>query len=714
MIDALRRRFRRARNDRGALLVIAIIIVTIVAVVTGLVLTRGEGSLRATIALRDAARTSYAADAGAKVAINALRTGANAGAGTSPSYFVDADGTGCFGFDGTLENPTNPRDTLVLDNLMPKASGETQQAMSARVECRPDDDTGVNGSAVPINNSNKPGYAIVTLDGPLNTEDTLKVHGGVYSNSAINGSVSLSAGDVRAVGSCTQTTVTAPGTKQCNTGTPLADPNYGDDLGAIVPPLRKPPTTCVSNVAIFEPGYYDNAATLTTASNLCALAWFKPGTYYFDFHNDSCANVCPSSLFGTGGNTWRLNGRKLIGGTWRGAGGNTNTPPPSGIDMNEEEDGVRVPTCVSPITDVNAEGVQFVFGGSSRLYIDQNTEMELCGTYHANKPPIVMYGLKNGSTPTAANANGLDVTGVGPVGNFVQATVPNLKNVDGVQATNANLAFWARNSSGANSNQPSSMTVSGFAPGTALPKGSVLTGATLRVTHRSTGAANAMTLTPNLGTGAITYTLPPRATLGTETINLTARTGWAAFQQAVHDEGFNGASFKFDASLGKNQISQLDAVTLDLTYYVPVLRGQSGTCVATGTSCPLVSMKNGNNKILLYLQGTTYAPLGYFDILLGNFSAEVAKFGVVARQLDFAITNGNPSHTGPIFEIPDNSPGFGFDTTLVNLDVYVCPGTSCTSGGELALNAKVKVFDDGDPYAAGDREISVLSWSHTR
>ncbi|KRB72726.1 hypothetical protein ASE01_22005 [Nocardioides sp. Root190] len=719
MIDLLRSRVRQARSDRGAILLIAIIIVTVVSVVTGLVLTRGDGSLRATVALRDAARTSYAADAGAKVAINALRTGANAGTGTSPSYFTNVDGTGCFGFNGTVANPTNPRSTLVLNNLMPKAAGETQQAMSARVECAPDDDTGAQGSAVPINNSNKPGYAIVTLGGPLRTADTLKVHGGVYSNSTINGAVALDAGDVRAVGACAQTTVTAPGTKQCNTGSPIADPNYGDELGGSVPPLRRPPTSCSGNVATFEPGYYDNAAALSTASNLCALAWFKPGTYYFDFHNDSCANVCPTSIFGSAGNTWRLNGRKLIGGTWRGAGGNTNTPPPSNIDMNLEQDGVRVPTCVSPITDVNAQGVQFVFGGTSRLYIDQNTEMELCGSYHADRPPIVIHGLKNGGTPSAANINDLSAsanpTAAGD-GTWTGLTAPNVTSV-----ANGN-ASWAPGSASARS---TTVTANGFVPSTAIPAGAVVTSATLRVRHQNADATTNSAASATLRVGTTTSASLSLAdgtgkgysvmTTSSVTFNSSTNPGvFNALQRAVYDGTYTGATVAYTARSRANVSSTLDAVLLDLTYYVPVLRGQTGTCVATGTSCPMVSMKNGNNKILLYLQGTTYAPLGYFDILLGNFSAEVAKFGIVARELDFAITNGNPSHTGPIFEIPDNSPGFGFNTTLVNLDVYVCPGTSCTSGGELALNTKVKVFDDGDPSAGGDREMSVLSWSHTR
>ena len=66
-------------NDDGAILIIAIVVVTAVALVVGAVLTRGDGSLRATVALRQVAGTTYAADGAAQVAINDLRTGYNTG-----------------------------------------------------------------------------------------------------------------------------------------------------------------------------------------------------------------------------------------------------------------------------------------------------------------------------------------------------------------------------------------------------------------------------------------------------------------------------------------------------------------------------------------------------------------------------------------------------------------------------------------------------------
>jgi len=70
-----------------------------------------------------------------------------------------------------------------------------------------------------------------------------------------------------------------------------------------------------------------------------------------------------------------------------------------------------------------------------------------------------------------------------------------------------------------------------------------------------------------------------------------------------------------------------------------------------------------------------------------------------------------------VIELPDNSPGFGFETTIVQLKVYLCPGraSGCTSSnGELSLTARVRMFDQTGVPGPPHRQMSVLSWSHTR
>lgn len=748
MIDRLRRRLvRRSFDDRGAILVIAMIIVTVVAVVTGLVLTRGEGSLRATVVLRDVARSSYAADGAAQVAVNALRTGYNVGTGEpDPWYYTNAIGTGCFGYDGTA-GATTPKDTLQVNNVIPKEPDETQSAMSAAVVCEPEDATGEQGSAVPINNSNKPGNAILTL-GTSGAEPgfnfkangagaAFRVKGGIWSNSNIvrdnNGDLE-STESIRAHTGCSPASAMVAPVVNCSAAT-TNDPNYQSDLaiaGTGIPALRTPPASCPNNGTVtLQPGYYDDVTKLNalTDTNQACFVHLAPGSYYFDFHNNSDDPLFDADIATNAGNVWRIGGRKTVV-----AGTLTGLPVPG--------------ACVNPIDDVNAQGVQLIFGGDSRILIEangQDTDVEFCGTYHASRPPIAIYGQKTG-TATLTDVSGGSaltvkagttpaVTAAGSHGTFTGATPANLQTADGNQATDANLAVWRRTTTNAG-NQTRSITMNGFETGTSLPPGTVLKSAVLRVTHRNTstgnGQVNRVTFTPTGGTALATAPLPARANLTTDTIDLsTLGATWQSFQRRVHDVGYTGGAVNFESTLatatstgGPNpvvtpQVAQADAVRLELTYYLPTLRGQTTAAIPNNTvanvgGAPVVQV--AGNSTTYYVQGTTYVPLAKIDLSLNNLDESVFRFGVIARSL-VVFETGSFSFPGAVIELPDNSPGFGFETTLVRLKVYLCPGVTsgCTVGtGELYLEARVKVFDTGGVPGPPNRQVDVLNWSHTR
>ena len=676
----------------------------VVALVVGAVLTQGDGSLRATVALRQVAGTTYAADGAAQIAINDLRTGVGfAGNPTEGGFNNSLDGSGCFGFNGA-----NPASTLTLNGFYPR-TGSQAGPSSAAVECAGVDGTGMQGSPVPINNTNKPGYAIVTLNGPLTTADTLKVHGDVYSNSSISGPVSLDAGDAWAFGACSQTTVVAPGTKHCNSGAKVPDPNYGNDLGGSVPALQTPPTSCTGGVAVFQPGYYDNAATLTTATGLCSTAWFKPGTYYFDFHNDSCANVCPSNLYGTGGNVWTINGGNVVGGTPINASGATISAPTA----NPTYPGA----CRSPVSDVNAVGVQFVFGGSSRMYVDQNSHVELCGSYSASKPPIEIYGLKTGSTPAAATANGLNVGSVPTPGGFTYAppaTQPHERAGGRCGRQGRHL------DDGQQQQQPVDHDHDGrFRPW--------LGGTGGLGPHRCHAARQAPGCRchrelrwQRQGDHRRQHDrCPGRAAVGDDDDHRRRDHGRQPERAADGDpcQRLHGRHSRLHGQCeeGRRRLLARPAQPRPDLLRPGAARPGRHLHRQHGGSCTFLSMKNGNNKILLYLQGTTYVPYADANIQLGNFSAEVAKFGFVARQLEFSITNGNPSWTGPIFEIPDNSPGYGYENTTVDLKVHLCPGVAtCSVSDPVSLTARVQLWDPTGTPIPNQRQVSVLSWSHQR
>lgn len=700
-----RLRLHAVRRDEGAILLFALIIITTIALVVGAVLTRGDGSLRATVALRSVAGSSYAADAAANVAINNLRTGYGFSGNPNESGFNNSlDGTGCFGNNVGVGGT----DQLKLDGFYPPTGSVGPS--SALVECTGESGTGMQSSPVPINNTNKPGYAIVTLNGPIETSDPLKVHGGVYANGDVTGAVNVDAGGLWASGSCTQAVATP---KSCNTGAKIADPNYTNDLGGAVPALQIPPTSCTSGVAVFQPGYYDDVKALNTATTLCSVAWFQPGAYYFDFHNETCTNVCPTAVFNNQANVWNIAGATVVGGTPTNASGTVISRPSTNPTMPG--------ACQSPITDTTAVGVQFVFGGSSRMYVDNNSHVELCGSYHSNRPPIELYGLKSGTTPTSSSSNGLAVTGVGATTSSNASWGSTLTSAN--LAAGGGTASWTTSSASA---QTTTVTATGFTG--SLPAGSILTAATVHIAHQdaenkaSSNGAAVLTV-GGVSTASQTIAASAASAAGVVTTDWSlSGADLANLQKQIHTNGYSGATMAYTAAASRNNATaKLDSITLDLTYYAPVLRGETdagvGICnVSTGTVCPLLDMKNGNNKILFYLQGTTYTPSAYLSVLLGNFAAEIAKFGVVARQLHFEITNGNPSWTGPIFEIPDNSPGYGFANTTIDLTIHLCPNrpSGCTKADPVALTSRVQLWDDSGAPAPPGRQVSVLSWSHQR
>ena len=200
-----------------------------------------------------------------------------------------------------------------------------------------------------------------------------------------------------------------------------------------------------------------------------------------------------------------------------------------------------------------------------------------------------------------------------------------------------------------------------------------------------------------------------RTTLTTDTVDVTSN-----LAKLIHDNGFSGASIGYTATIGRNSVAQLDAMRLEISYYVPQMRGPAAVasnCVTTIGGCYIIDT---DKKAQAYLQGTTYVPLGKIDLQVANTVGQMFRWGVIGRSL-YANLNG-AAPPGALIELPDNSPGFGIDNTLVQFDVYVCPGQStCDDSGTLALKVRAQIADgDGDPSTIDDRSINVLSWSEQR
>jgi len=693
-------------DDSGAVLILALIIVTVIALVVGALLSFGDTSLRTTVAMRQQATTAATADAGAQAALNTLRRN---------SYNNDATSSAdphCF---GTGTDETTPGVWLKLADIVPGSTGAA--ANTALVQCEPQPGTGVDGGLVPISGPQKPGNAILTLgqiageDGlnvkALNTALPFSVHGGIVSNSNINvtsGTLETNTTAFAHTG-CAGNIVSSP-PPVCNAPT-LEDPNYAADTST-VPPYKPVPANAAANcpggVMTFEPGYYDDAAALSdlmSGNGACkhSVWWFRPGTYYFDFQNTS------------GTHEWLIRDGQLIAGTPAGSTPTALTPPPKPATVPG--------ACESPIRNEEAVGVQFVFGGDSRLQVANSADAEICGTYYTDRPPLAIYGLKTGvATPTTANDSTATIVTstafTAPAGQTLPST---LGTADGV------VSSWAP----ARNNETATLTLSPFVSAAGIPAGSILSSARLRILYGGSTAASdrTVTVTPSSSSGAGTA-LPavdvpnkrdPQPLGTTQTVDLTA-----TLSSSVHDKGLTGLSVAYATKMSTPQREVVDAVFVDLTYTVPTFRGETtaavpGNCLAraysggSGGQCAVLSTSSAYSGHF-YIQATTYTPIAPIDLTLSNITQQVMRFGVISRTLWLKET-GAVSYIGPVIEIPNDSLGYGLQGTVAHLTVYVCrPGTPCTAANHPAQPSLIARVFIKDPN--GDRRLLVQSWAVRR
>ncbi len=724
----MKRRFSRG-DDTGSALLFAVIVVFVVMLVVTSMLTLSSGNMRATAAYKDQASTTGAAEGAAQVAANSIRRGATIAASGLWNGFNNSVGQHCFpGSGGSLI--TGGSDTLQLDDVAVQGN----QHYSAAVTCA---HSGGSSSPVIINAANRPGLAILTTGtGALAGEEGLSikalssypfiVHGPIYSNSNID-MVSGSLQDpngVYAKGACIGAGSITPA-KICNYSgaTPSgADPGYAPDKPTVLPAdypyqgsaqVSSPaatlpfdqtfPNSCKTKVIVFQPGYYDDAQALSTMmmNSGCkdSTFWFKPGSYYFDFHNGD------DPTLPAGSHVWTVATGALVAGTPMNGGAVLTQPPLS----------PSVPgSCRSPITSPLAgQGVQFVFGGDSQLVVDA-AKVEICGSYSLAKPPIAIYGAVSGAE-TQETPTGLHLTLGSGSGNF--------SNPDNTQiAGDGQVATWIKTTS---NSQTGTSILSGFLPPSNIPTpGTHLDAALLKVVHSNTASVTADKRKVLIGLPdgtTITVSLNDRVGSGqfTDTIDLAAN---ATFAKLVHDKGLTGPlTITYSATVGHAGTEAIDAVTLDMKYRLPAYRGQDsvvlgGNCLTLpftgggGSGCAALTSTQAPSS-QFFIQGTAYAPKSAFDISLNQSTSQVFKFGVVARSLQVKVT-GSGGSGQPVIEIPDDAPGSVISTNIV-LSVYVCPTTSgCVASGTPALRTRMALIDP-DPGAVLEslRALNIQSWS---
>ncbi len=717
-------------RDEGSALILALVFTTAIALILGALLSFASMTQRTTVALRSEAASAYDVDGAVQQAINTLQRGT----------FINDEGSYCFGASDTSAGVET--DTMVIPD--PDGTG------SIAVVCDGVLGSGVQSPEVPITMTNTPGNAILTLgsagtDG-LNVESTydsrfsrFDVGGPVFSHGPIktNGRNLVARGYVRARGDCPDAARITP-TPQCNYGgyDGGLDPNLG--LPTVVPgtdelPYRKVPTsTCTSILGFrttitFEPGYYDDAAALNAVTSRDCNFWFKPGTYYFDFHNGDNPALPPSS------HEWRVTDGRLIAGT------RTTTFPLLGINMD----------CLSPLkTTAVQKGVRFVFGGNSRLTVSNQASAAICGSWSGtgptdSGPPIAVQGVKTGSETTQIAT--LAPTAQTSVASFIRnPTGTTAKVWEGAKEASDSITAQFTKTKNGNNTASGNLEVSSYTSATAIPSGSVIDSLMLDVRHNSpatiAGDTRSVVLTvpgsPNLTCPLAVPNTHPGAFF-TDALDVLTDCSTAFVQRLVDTlrtsgQPTSGTKVNYSVTLAKSTSSDrtdvLDALTLKVTFRAPAYRTQQGA--AAGDSCNLgatfvpnssfdggrpgecaaLFLRSGVGSILpginnTAVNGTVYTPLAAVAVRLDFLSSSGLRSGVISRSLYLraagVLTFAN------VASVPFTSQG---TDPSAYLTAYVCETASTCSATTGVPKIKAKVTLVGQD-TANRRAAKIPSYS---
>jgi hypothetical protein len=639
-------------DESGAALILAIAFIFVFSIILTGVLGLTDASLQTGLRIAGQRDLIYGADSAVEAAINHVRNDAT----LALDETALGGGRECWPAGAPFVAPTT-------------------NGVTVEVTCEAGQDSGVD-NGVGATPSSAPGQAILTLGGgdslrqasnaELLVGGHVHVHGNVTADSN-NARLVVTRGDLRASGSCPTAKVSATdGVVVCGPSAgPKADPLYpllaADGSPLTVPPPRRTVPPCTTDVVVFQPGWYDDATALTNCTGNRVLH-FLPGVYYFDFQASTSKEWLVSN-----------SGLTIIGGTAA-----TATP-------NRDAGCLR-----QPAATVGTPGVQFVFGGESRLNVTSG-HVELCPTVTTNRQQISIYGVRADLGPGPQSPAPTSTTGTSQISPTTAAVFTNPDRgarVDGQWALAQPLA----------GNVSAMLRVSAFTPAVTIPAGSTVQHARLRITHRETDLDGVAAKVTSAG-GDISFhsgsckDMCLSTTTSTDVIDLTS---WvAADLRRVEDLAVEyTATANKDPKKGINadRKAELDGISFEFAWTPPILRATSG-CAATGDTCPVVRINGAQSS--LGTAGTIYIPRGHLYVNMSNATKPVFTRGITARSAELSIT---PSATAggpfPLVSTPAFTPGgvndrnATFTATCVSTDSAQdgCPSTPTLTRAEVTFD----------------------------
>lgn len=428
----MKRRYNPKHADRGATLIIVLIVVSVIGMVTGVILSQADTNVRSTVQLRDQAADNYGADGAMQTVLDSLKTsGIDCSDPGHPYGVVLGDAaTPFYSPVSSEQGPLNAYARCTSDpttGASPTTSVSTPPPTTTVTTVTPPRVTST-GPSLGGGDPTLPTYALLTTGtatgdfgvdiSPSAGQKTVCIeNGSVASNKDVDASGS---GQVLAVRLAPS--VSGQGTSDCATGTGV-DPGTGSKLlvsaagecrtlgqnhfrptdcvphaapvavpgdpalAAGTVPLNPAPTCDSSKTyAAFVPGVYTDVNLLNKpcSNGAARVEWLSPGWYFFNY--------------GTTQWTWP---KQLVAGTPV----DNNGQPITGLSPTTASTLTKLSTlhsspgaCVDPANVGNADGVAMVFGGASVVGANSGGVAETCATSSASSPPLAIYGLSSSQT----------------------------------------------------------------------------------------------------------------------------------------------------------------------------------------------------------------------------------------------------------------------------------------------------------------------------
>lgn len=639
-MSSLRHRLGRStqRDQSGSALIIALIFVTVVAVIVAGLLQLGDATTLGGNRLAVQKDQLYYADGAIDAAIQTVRTSDKLGLPNSTDCI---EGGGPYVLPNPSARPDLPSITVTCTGQTPTggaAPDQPQNAILTTGTTAPDGFCITGGS----NGANN----VVTVAGNISSRNSVNVAGKSCpgGTGGGNGNPTLQVlGDLTAA-ACSGSIVTTTGNEDCSASTTDQDPGYTAAATSYTSLVMDPAPTCVGlggTIVDFHPGYYSDIPVPPAACANSQVWWFDPGSGpapgvdYFDFNN-------------TGALQWNLQDKTaVVGGTPSGWSPTTS----SDTFVYNLGSGTRCGNNNKPGASQKL-GVQWILGGGSSLLIGHNgTYLELCGssTSANDRQHIALYtygGADNAAKESRAAATAISAastvvndtktaTQFTPVGTTSLAdavSAPDVKSAKAVLSNTTKALMSAQ------------LDLSGFSVPSVTP-GSQITAVQVQVAHSenpSSKVSASVAVTPGTPNWKATATASGATLTPVDANGVTC----TSYTYECLSQLAQNLTVTYAASLGGNATTgtaTVDSVQLQVNYMTPALENS----VVTGAN-PLVSTTVNQN---VFLHGTAYTPSGLLFLDVQNTVTTIFDRGVVARALS-VIANPSTKQVAPVFQIP--------------------------------------------------------------